>query len=132
MIDHAALLARFRAGVQQQGIGAAYGALLQALRAALPQTGDWLALVQGLLQQGAPGVAAALAQEGLSRHPDALELRYQLGNALRLIGENQAAERELRAVLAMQPQHAGARHRPLDGGDAADVPAGSPGCTAAG
>ena len=108
MIDHAALLARFRAGVQQQGIGAAYGALLQALRAALPQTGDWLTLVQGLLQQGAPGVAVALAEEGLARHPDALELRYQLGNALRLIGENQAAERELRAVLAVQPAHAGA------------------------
>ena len=108
MNDPAALLAAFRSDAQRRGAGTAYAALLQSLRADLPQPGDWLALAQGLLQQGAPGAAVALAEEGLARHPDLLELRYHLANALRMIGERQAAERELRAVLAMQPQHAGA------------------------
>ena len=107
-MDSDALLARFRGDNQRLGTGAAYDNLLRALLAATPGANDWTVLVQGLLQQLAAGAGIALAEQGLQRHPGQLELRYLLGNGLRLVGERHAAERELRAVLAVQPTHAGA------------------------
>lgn len=107
-MDSGALLARFRSDNQRLGVGVAYDNLLRALLAAAPRADDWPVLVQGLLQQQAAGAGIALAEQGLQRHPEQLELRYLLGNGLRLVGERHAAERELRAVLAVQPTHAGA------------------------
>lgn len=107
-IDHAALLATFRQASQQRGAALAYDELLHATLASRPEVDDWLALVQGLLKQGAAGAAVALAEQALLRHSDAIDLRYLLGNGLRMIGERQAAERELRAVLAHSPSHGGA------------------------
>ncbi|EQD38086.1 TPR repeat protein [mine drainage metagenome] len=107
-MDSSALLTTFRSDGQRLGVGGAYDNLLRALLAALPRADDWSALVQGLLQQQATGAAIALAEQGLQRHPEQIELRYLLGNGLRMVDERHAAERELRAVLAVQPTHAGA------------------------
>ena len=107
-MDSGALLARFRNDSQRLGVGVAYDHLLRALLAAMPDADDWVVLVRGLLQQLAAGAGIALAEQGLQRHPGQIELRYLLGNGLRLVGERHAAERELRAVLAVQPTHAGA------------------------
>ena len=108
MIDHDGLLARYREDVQRRGARAAYDALLQAVLDGHASGDDWEAIALGMLKQGMPGAVVALAEEGLARHPNLVGLRYHLGNALRMIGERQAAERELRAVLAVQPAHAGA------------------------
>lgn len=108
VVDHAALLVAFRQDSGQMGAALAYDKLLHAVLESRPDVEDWLSTVQGLLQQGAAGAAVAMAEQGLLRHSHSNDLRYLLGNGLRMVGERQAAERELRAVLAHEPTHVGA------------------------
>ncbi len=92
---------RLRAG----DIASGYQLVEQQLQQSASSPQDWQAAMQAMLQAGAPGVATALAEQALSRFPHDLELRCLFGNALRLTGEIQAAERELRAVLSTQSPH---------------------------
>ena len=101
----AVLLDDFRAAVASAGVPAAYAGLQRALAAAALTEDDWLQLGEGLLRSGVPGLAAAIAERGLDQHVRAHTLRVLFGNALRLVGERAAAERELRAVLAAEPGH---------------------------
>lgn len=101
----AALLDDFRAGVASAGVPAAYAGLQRALGSAPLAADDWLQLGEGLMRAGVPGIAAAVAERGLDQHVHAHALRVLFGNALRMVGERTAAERELRAVLAAEPGH---------------------------
>lgn len=100
-----ALLDDFRACAASAGVPVAYAGLQRALGAVSLTADDWLQLGEGLLRAGVPGVAAAIAERGLDQHAHAHALRVLFGNALRLVGERAAAERELRAVLAAEPGH---------------------------
>ena len=51
------------------------------------------------------GFSADILAEALTRWPNDLELRYRLGNALRMSGQVTQAEAMLRAVLKRRPRH---------------------------
>ena len=95
----------FHAQLRAGDIASGYQLLEQQLQHAASTPQDWDRAMQAMLQAGVPGAAAALGEQALSRFPHDLELRCQFGNALRMTGEIQAAERELRAVLSARPQH---------------------------
>ena len=100
-----ALLDDFRARAAGAGAAVAYAGLQRALGSATLTADDWLQLGEGLMRAGVPGIAATVAERGLDQHVHAHALRVLFGNALRLVGERAAAERELRAVLAAEPGH---------------------------
>lgn len=52
-----------------------------------------------------PVFSAEILTEALKRWPNDLELRYRLGNALRMSGQVMQAEAMLRAVLKRRPRH---------------------------
>ncbi len=95
----------FHTQLRAGDIASGYQLLEQQLQQQTSTPQDWHVAMQAMLQAGVPGAAAALAEQALSRFPHDLELRYLFGNALRMTGEIQAAERELRAVLSAQSQH---------------------------
>ncbi len=95
----------FHAQLRAGDITSGYQRLEQQLQQHSSTPQDWQVAMQAMLQAAVPGAAAALAEQALSRFPHDLDLRCLFGNALRMTGEIQAAERELRAVLSTQPQH---------------------------
>lgn len=99
-----ALLADFHAQAPRDAAGA-FRALTERLESARAPAQAWQRVVSGLLGGGFAVAAGTLAERGLAFHAQDAGLRYLLGNALRLQGERVAAERELRAALAAQPQH---------------------------
>ncbi len=98
-----ALLDDFRARAASTSAAVADAGLQRALGSAPVPADDWLQLGEGLMRAGVPGIAATVAEQGLDQHVHAHALRVLFGNALRMIGERAAAERELRAVLAAEP-----------------------------
>ena len=99
------LLDDFRTRAASAGMAVAYAGLQSALGNVTLTAGDWLLLGEGLMRAGVPGIAATVAEQGLDLHVHDHALRVLLGNALRMVGERAAAERELRAVLAAEPVH---------------------------
>lgn len=69
----------------------------------------WCAIAEQVMRSGGAPVAVGLLQLALRRWPESAAVHYWMGNALRMVGDLASAERELRAVLAMDPDHAGAR-----------------------
>lgn len=101
------LLAEFRSQASRDP-ATALRMLVERLRRAGAPASVWGQLAADLLAGGDVINAGALLEQALSVHPGEPGLRYLLGNALRLQGRQEAAEHELRAVLAVVPAHAGA------------------------
>ena len=68
---------------------------------------DWSAAATHLLRID-PAMALAVLEHALNTHAREATLHYLKGNALRMLGQAQAAESSLRTAIAMQPAHADA------------------------
>jgi len=66
---------------------------------------QWLDYAAAFTALGAPPLAAAVLEHGLRRWPQSVELRYELGNALRRGQRRAEAEAALRGVLQADPRH---------------------------
>ncbi len=101
---HEALSARLgaalRAGADPQRL--LHDALQQLRSAARPR---WLDYAQAFSALGAHPLAAALLGQAVTRWPQDAELRFRLGNALRLSQRHSEAEREFRETLRLNPGH---------------------------
>jgi len=60
---------------------------------------------RALLDQGLPGIVMVVLQDAVVHWPDDAELRFWLGNAMRLYGDTGSAESAFRAALRINPQH---------------------------
>lgn len=98
-------LEEFRATAARTSADAARLALAENLRAADADAATWQEIATRLLAAGFADSAASLLDAALGRFPQAVELHYWHGNALRLSGNPHDAERELRHVLAIDPTH---------------------------
>lgn len=101
------LLAEFRSRVTGDPATALYQLIDRLQRASAPAL-LWQQLAMGLFAKGDARSAGTLLEHGLVMYPHETQLRYLLGNALQIQGMHAAAERELRAVLAVDPKHADA------------------------
>lgn len=98
-------LEEFRATAARTSADAARHALAENLRVADANAATWQEIATQLLAAGFADSAASLLDAALGRFPQAVELHYWHGNALRLSGNPHPAERELRHVLAIEPAH---------------------------
>ena len=62
-------------------------------------------LADALLRTGHAATALALLDGAMRSDPGCVDLHYQRGNALRMLGQSQSAEEELRHVLQRNPAH---------------------------
>lgn len=67
-----------------------------------------LAYARAFLEQGLHGMVAVILQDAVMRWPEDAELKFWLGNAMRIWGQPQAAEHWFREVMKQQPAHEGA------------------------
>jgi tetratricopeptide (TPR) repeat protein len=95
----------FQAEAQSQGESTACRHLLQHLDARTLGAEGYGDLAKSVLQGGFAATALALLDAGVAQFPAAPELRYWRGNALRLSGQFERAEAELRDVLQSNPAH---------------------------
>jgi len=65
----------------------------------------YLGQARALLEQGLPGIVIVVLQDAVLQWPDDVELRFWLGNAMRLSGDISSAEDAFRAALEIDPQH---------------------------
>ncbi|MGH8091462.1 MAG: sulfotransferase [Rudaea sp.] len=100
-----AWLEEFRATAARTSADAARQALAENLRVADADAATWQDIATRLLAAGFAESATSLLDAALGKFPQAVELHYWHGNALRLSGNPHAAERELRHVLAIEPAH---------------------------
>lgn len=104
-IDPQTLVAEFVADAQRHGTDAANVALRARVDALAPDVDTCCQLAALLVRSGHAPTAGSLLDVALVRFSDALELHYWRGNALRMCGATDEAERELRGVLRRQPAH---------------------------
>lgn len=98
------LLAEFRSRAENDP-GNAVRRLVERLQSAAALVPVWQQLAASLLAQGDALHAGTLLEHGLQIHPGEPALHYLLGNALRVQGKLESAERELRSVLTVDPAH---------------------------
>ncbi len=103
--DVQALFAQFVADAQHRGAAAASANLRAQIDALAPDIENYCQLAALLVRGGHAPTAGPLLDTALARFPDAIELHYWRGNALRMCGAIDEAERELRGVLRRQPAH---------------------------
>ncbi|MGH8040883.1 MAG: sulfotransferase [Rudaea sp.] len=100
------LLDSFIAQAAGDGVAIAIRALNLRLVAANTDTVELSQqVIGGLLRRGQAVAAVAVADAAIARSPQALDLRYWRGNALRLSAQPVAAESALRVVLEQAPEH---------------------------
>ncbi len=103
--DTSSLFADFSADAQRRSIDAATAALIARMDT---QNLDAVArahLGELLLNSGFAATAIALLDRAAAHFPQSIELRYWLGNALRMAGDFAAAETEFRGALEHHPAH---------------------------
>ena len=100
-----AALAEVAAEAARHGEAATLPRLLERLHARPLLDDEWTMAVGALLRGGFSAAASETAGVALRHFPQNPQLHYFHGNALRLCGRFDAAERELRALLRHQPRH---------------------------
>jgi len=101
-----ALLAKFVERCRGFGESAARAGLVEALSARFTDAEEvWRRAAESLLRAGYAPAAAEVLDVAIARFAGTPALRYWRGNALRMDGLHDAAEREFRAVLAAVPAH---------------------------
>ena len=98
-------VAAFAAEVAKGATLAPLMALIARLRQPLRDAGFWASVGDAMMRGGFAEPAAALLAAALQNHPDAVELKYLRGNALRVIQRHEEAERCFHAALAEDPGH---------------------------
>lgn len=100
------LLAKFVERRLEFGDSTARIGLLEALSTRFTHAEEvWQRAAEGLLRAGYAHAAAEVLDVAIARFPGAQALRYWRGNALRVDGRLDEAERDFRAVLAVVPGH---------------------------
>jgi tetratricopeptide (TPR) repeat protein len=99
------LLAEFAAEAARTGDVAALALLHLRLVNPPAPLQLWIDLAAGLLRSGFAFAAAELAGSALRHFPQNAQLHYWRGNALRVSGQLADAERELRELLRLHPDH---------------------------
>jgi tetratricopeptide (TPR) repeat protein len=90
--------------LRQSGLAAeARLAAMQAVSAEPHYATFWPTAVTAILEAGDPADALELANDGLARHPDDLDLLYAQSRALAATGQLVEAERVTRQVIAARP-----------------------------
>ena len=101
-----ALLSEFTASAALSGSAAALNGLLTTLRSSPhANAGVWQQVANGVIRSGFPEPAAQLLDAAIGRFPQAHDLRYWRGNALRLSARSELAECDFRNVLLSEPVH---------------------------
>lgn len=103
--DPQRLFEHFLANARRLGEAAASADLITAVDAASLPAPVRCSLGERLLRAGFASSASSLLGAAVARFPDALELRYWRGNALRTAGQDDGAESDLRDVLRRHPGH---------------------------
>ncbi len=103
--DAQRLFEHFVATAQRLGEAAANADLITAVDAAALPAAVRCNLGERLLRAGFASSASSLLDAAIAHFPDALELRYWRGNALRTAGVDDRAESDLRDVLRRDPGH---------------------------
>ena len=104
-IDPQTLVAEFVADAQRRGTAAADASLCARVDALAPGVDACCQLAALLVRGGHAPTAGLLLDIALARFPGTIELHYWRGNARRMCGAIDEAERELRGVLRRQPAH---------------------------
>lgn len=101
-----ALLAKFVERRREFDEPAARIELMEALSTRFTHAEEvWRRAAEGLLRAGYVPAAAEVLDAAIARFPGAQALRYWRGNALRMGGLHEEAERDFRAVLVAIPEH---------------------------
>lgn len=100
------LLAKFVERRQGFDEPAAHAGLVEALSTRFADAEEvWKGVAESLLRAGYAHAAAEVLNVAITRFGDTPALRYWRGNALRMDGRHDEAERDFRAVLAAVPGH---------------------------
>ncbi|MEO8458941.1 MAG: sulfotransferase [Dokdonella sp.] len=101
-------LIAFQQQLAASGAPKALAALMTWLDKANATSADWAYCAESILRSPNPPASIHLLEQARERWPQDIELRYQLGNALRMGGDDVSAESVLRALLVAAPAHADA------------------------
>jgi tetratricopeptide (TPR) repeat protein len=99
------LLSAFLADAGRRGEGVAIATLLDDASVRSLDAVTCSRLAEAVLRAGYAAAALALLDGAIRRDPDSIELHYQRGNALRVLGQPQSAEEELRWTVKRNPAH---------------------------
>ncbi len=95
-----------RAGRGPEALELVRAVLAERERAGERTTELWLALADVLVREGRPDEAAAELEQAVRRRPREPALRYALGTTYERAGRAEEAVRQMRELLAIDPQHA--------------------------
>lgn len=98
-------LIAFQQQLAASGPQESLAALTTWLNKADATSADWAYCAEWILRLPNPPASVRLLELARARWPQDIDLRYQLGNALRMAGDNASAESVLRALLVDAPAH---------------------------